>query len=296
MGDTRTLVRFALSRLSAAGRDLVSAEDLIVVGADTISGEYEHRFLAARVEALNRAAAAGRSAKLVNCSVSRKPSQLSVRILRRLHSEVEVWARDRSSRRRLAELLERPIALLPDVGCLVEAGPSGAFLPPSDEPFAVFVPNAHFSAYLGVPEDALVAAWAEVVRALPMPVVLLPHDIRDFPGDIALSARLSALTGAPLYVPRDVGDAKDVLARASLCISARMHAAVGALSSGTPTVGLEYLDKFGGQFDWYGSLGSCVPEGEVCDVASILGAVSELLGREPAPPVAAAAWFADGWL
>jgi polysaccharide pyruvyl transferase WcaK-like protein len=294
--DARTIVGCAVSRLNGHGRSRAQEADLVVVGADTISGDYEHRFLAARVEALNRAAAAGRSAKLVNCSISRAPSTLSVRLLRRLRQDVEVWARDRPAQARISALLSRPVALAPDVGCLVAPRGSGAFRAPGDEPFAVFVPNAHFSTYVGLDEAALIDAWSEVIRALPMRVVVLPHDVREFPGDVALARRLAAAAGAPLYQPVDVHDAKDVLARASLCVSARMHACVGALSSGTPTVGLEYLEKFRGQFDWYGSLGRAVPEDAVADADAIGRAVAEVLERDRERWAVPSEWFAESWL
>ncbi|MCU1473163.1 polysaccharide pyruvyl transferase family protein [Amnibacterium sp.] len=294
--DSHTIVRMALSRLNAHGRSRAQGADLIVVGADTISGDYEHRFLAARVEALNHASAAGRSAKLVNCSETRAPSTLSVRLLGGLRDDVEVWARDRDSQERLLALLDRPVALAPDVGCLVTPRGSGRFRPPSDGPFAVFVPNAHFSAHLGLDEGELIGAWRDVIRALPMPVVVLPHDVRGFPGDVDLARRLTAVSGAALHVPTDVHDAKDVLARASLVVSARMHACVGALSSGTPTVGLEYLEKFRGQFAWYGELGRTVPERAVCDPDEIGQAVSEVLQHDRERWTVPSDWFAESWL
>lgn len=294
--DARTIVGCAVSRLNSLGRRQVEEADLIVVGADTISGDYEHRFLAARVEALNRAAASGRSAKLVNCSVSREPSPLSVRLLRRLRRDVEVWARDLHAQARLAAVLDRSIGLAPDVGCLVAPRDSGTFAASGNEAFAVFVPNAHFSKYLGLEEGAILGAWSEAIRSLPLPVVVLPHDVRKFPGDVELARRLAAGSGARLHLPVDVHDAKDVLARASLCVSARMHACVGALSSGTPTVGLEYLEKFRGQFAWYGALGVTVPEAAVCDAVAIGRAAAQVLEREHRRWSVPSDWFAESWL
>ena len=296
--DSTSMVTLASSRLTEAGRTRIESADLIVIGADTISGDYEHRFLGSRVESLNLAVQSGHSGKLVNSSVTARPTPLSTRILRRLDDRVEVWARDRPSQHALEESLGRRVGLSPDVGCLVAARDAGAFDPDARYPergFAVVVPNAHFSTHLRLDERAIIDAWSSMAKALPLPVVVMPHDLRAFPGDVELARRLAAASDAALYVPADAADAKHVLSRAALCVSARMHACVGALSSGTPTVGLEYLDKFRGQFDWYGALGRVVRQQDVGDASAIVGAVASL-GAPVEQWTVPEDWFKRCWL
>ncbi|MDQ1530185.1 MAG: hypothetical protein QOE37_290, partial [Microbacteriaceae bacterium] len=296
--DGEAAVTLASARLNRHGRAALTAADLVIVGADTIGGDYEHRSLAAKVEALNRAAAAGRAAKLVNSSVPASPTALSVRILRNLDAGVEVWARDRPSQSLLGELLERRVRVAPDIGALLT--PTSAPRRPVPHPsgYAVFVPNAHFHTHHGLDRAALLAAWVRAVRLIgaTVPVIVMPHETRPFPGDIAMAEDLAAGSGARLYRPADAADAKALLAGAAVCVSARLHACLGALSTGTPTLGLEYLDKFRGQFAWFGDRGRVLPFETTRDAERIGTEADALLRLAPGEAPEIDGWYDDSWL
>lgn len=243
---------------------------LVVIGADTLAGDYELALLATRVRMLNVAAAAGHPAALVNFSLPTTVHPAAGRILRSLDPAVVVRARDSLSAQRAADLLGRTVPCTPDIAALLPpasrpVGASGASGVLAAAP-VVFVPNAHLGGMYGVGTGHLVALWRDLGRSMRengdhRPVEVVVHDIRDSVGDVALGRRIvDALAEvgveATLTVPATAAEAKAAIAAADHCVSARMHACVAALSSGVPTVGVGYVGKFSGQFDWYGDLGS----------------------------------------
>ncbi|WP_291478537.1 glycosyltransferase [Corynebacterium sp.] len=248
-------------------RELASGP-LVVIGADTLAGDYELALLATRVRMLNVAAAAGHAAALVNFSLPATVHPAAARILRRLDRSVVVRARDALSARRAADILGREVPCTPDIAALLEPAP-GTGRPVEDgvrKAPVVFVPNAHLGGMYGVGTDHLVTLWQELGRRMReqgdgRPVEVVVHDVRDSVGDVELGRRIVGALAevgvdATMTVPATAAEAKAAIAAAAYCVSARMHACVAALSSGVPTVGIGYVGKFSGQFDWYGDLGS----------------------------------------
>ncbi len=242
-------------------RELASGP-LVVIGADTLAGDYELALLATRVRMLNVAAAAGHPAALVNFSLPTTVHPAAARILRGLEPAVVVRARDHLSAQRATEILGRTVPSTPDIAALLPPAPRHER---SAAP-VVFVPNAHLGGMYGVGTEHLVTLWRDLghrmrERGDDRPVEVVVHDVRDSVGDVALGRRIvEALAevgvDATLTVPATAAEAKAAIAAADHCVSARMHACVAALSSGVPTVGIGYVGKFSGQFDWYGDLGS----------------------------------------
>lgn len=262
--------------------DRIADGPLVVIGADTLAGDYELALLATRVRLLNLAAAAGHPAALVNFSLPSTVHPDARRILRRLDEVVQVRARDKASAQRAEEILGRDVPTSPDIAALLE--PSAPADPGFTGHMVAFVPNAHLGGMYGVSTDQLVSLWRDVARLLVdrdpgLSVDVVVHDIRDSVGDIDLGRKIvDALTHegirTSLVVPESAAAAKAVLARAQVCVSARMHAGVAALSSGVPTVGIGYVGKFSGQFAWYGRLGEVVEYRPDLSAGEIAGAVS----------------------
>jgi len=247
-----------LSQLSRADR-------IVVLGADSIDGAYGIRSISQRVSLLNVAVAQGRSAELANFSFRKNASQDALAALRQLDPRVRLTARDRNSQERIIAALRRDVGVFPDVAAYMQ--PSST--PTVDEladwigsrgrPTAVLVPNTHLAAFNGTGHEEVRRRFASYVSALNeagFAVVVLAHDIREEPGDVALSQDLVAGTDPQtcrVAVPRNAQEAKGMLGAASVVVTARMHAGVAALSQGIPCVGLDYVDKFTGQFEWYGA-------------------------------------------
>lgn len=88
-------------------------------------------------------------------------------------------------------------------------------------------------------------------------VTLLPHvlDSHDADNDVPVSRALQDEYDGRigLHVPRDLDDARSVIAGAELVIGARMHACLNALSTGTPAIAMAYSRKFQplmSELDW----------------------------------------------
>ncbi|KOV12352.1 hypothetical protein ADK60_32110 [Streptomyces sp. XY431] len=116
--------------------------------------------------------------------------------------------------------------------------------------------------------DALTRLADTLWRLRCRPLVLVPHchDSREHNDDRLLARQIAArLPGVPVHVLDADGtgasDYKAVLGGAELVISERLHASIGALSSGTPAVALGHSPKFHGVLaDTYGP---AVPAGDV---------------------------------
>ena len=269
--------------LNRRARDEFGSRDLLVIGADTIGGDYLHGFIGYRTAALSQAVHNGRRAKLVNFSFGSHPTSTAVSLLRSLPEQVELWARDSASRERAANALDREIGLAPDIGALtraVETAASEAFLARLvGKQFVVLVPNAHFATKGWLSRAEVVRNWVELAVKLgkTYSVVILPHDVRKRPGDVALANEITNelvdKVDVSVFVPSSAGEAKRILEQSAAVVSARMHACVGALSSGVPCIGIEYLGKFIGQFEWYGHLGSVIPLNESANSEHIVDLV-----------------------
>ncbi|MEE1786953.1 polysaccharide pyruvyl transferase family protein [Streptomyces sp. SP17BM10] len=116
--------------------------------------------------------------------------------------------------------------------------------------------------------DALTRLTDTLWRVRRQPLVLVPHchDSREHNDDRLLARQIAArLPDVPVHVLDAAGtgaaDYKAVLGGAELVVSERLHASIGALSSGTPAVALGHSPKFHGVLaDTYGP---GVPAGDV---------------------------------
>ncbi|MBH0008131.1 polysaccharide pyruvyl transferase family protein [Salinibacterium sp. SWN1162] len=273
--------------LRKRGQMQFAGADLYAIGADTISGDYLHGYLALQVAALSQSARAGNRAALVNFSITPAPSRVALRLLRSLPREVELWARDELSQERAQRLLGREVGVAPDIGALAPKISSRRTKDAVDAmgPYICLSPNAHFQTLGWYSRDELIDFWSRVAAEFlaDYEVLLLPHDLRARPGDVELCGEIAAAVGVQsgrsltVFTPESAGEAKAVLGGAEGVVSGRMHACVGALASGVPTVGLEYLGKFSGQFTWFGPLGRVFPLEQSVEVEQTTAALRELI-------------------
>lgn len=251
---------------------------LAVIGADSIDGAYGVRGVTRKVSALNVFAKQGRPAHLINFSLRAVQDPLIVPILRSLHPDVTVTARDPLSQARAREVFQRPVGCEPDAALFLEPRETAATVEVREEitsrtsngerRVAALIVNAHlaqlYSANIG-DDSGYFATIAQRLIDAGYLVTIFAHDIRDNPGDAALVAEVAAaLPSADVisYVAPTAREAKAVLAAMSLVVTARMHGAVGSLSSHVPTIGLDYVDKFVGQFSWYNQEQLVIPWAE----------------------------------
>lgn len=284
-----------------------AGRSVYVIGADTVGGDYLHGFLGYRVRALTISANAERDARLVNFSFGKNPTPTAVRLLRSLPEEVELWARDVDSQSRASTVLGRQVYAAPDVAALMaplETVRGVEFVARMEGPYVVLVPNAHFMTMGWRDSEVVVEDWVEVALGLiesGYQIALVPHDVRERPGDVQLAGEIQVRLNhkgvrSSVYVPKSAPDAKYVISHASGVVSARMHGCVAALSMAVPTVGIEYLDKFRGQFEWYKGLGVVVDMDRVDRAVPLLTELQELQESGASAPHKRIGWRDYGWL
>ncbi len=128
-------------------------------------------------------------------------------------------------------------------------------LDPGD-PYVCVAPSQGVTRFSTVSEHAHATALRRLVCGLAeqwqVPVLLVPHchDSRPHNDDRILAERLAAECALPqvIAVAGELGatDYKDILGGAALVVAERLHAAIGALSSGVPAVAIGHSQKFNG--------------------------------------------------
>lgn len=230
--------------------------DVVVVGADTISGAYETSYLSTRVRLLKEAANNGRVSMLTNFSFPSDPTWVSVHLLKQLDNRTAFWARDDISRRRFLEIVGYQSQVAPDIAAAMRIP---CRITKNANNIAVIVPNSHFETTLHLNKAELLQRWiqtAELCAKHFEHVIITVNDIRPEVGDLQLAREIQqslSTLGAEieLVFPHDAVHAKQIYGMAKVLVSGRMHAGVAGLSLGVATLGIEYLGKFEGQFDWY---------------------------------------------
>lgn len=188
-----------------------------------------------------------------------------------LRRAAQVWTRDRRCVPIVEALAGRTPQVSPDVAfTLAPIRPADVPLEPPgralDDEVIVGINVSgllYMGGYTGVNMFGLRASYRDVIERVvitllertPAAILIVPHTFgaemeeaagaalqasvaARYPGRVArLAARLSA------------GEVKWVIGRTHFFIGARMHACIGALSQGIPTVGLGYSDKFLGVFE-----------------------------------------------
>jgi polysaccharide pyruvyl transferase WcaK-like protein len=122
--------------------------------------------------------------------------------------------------------------------------------------YVCVAPSQGITRFSALEEQEHVAALLRLVTGLvetrQVPVLLVPHchDSRAHNDDRILAARIATESGIPQVMavpgPLNAADYKGILARADLVIAERLHAAIGALSSGVPAVAIGHSQKFNG--------------------------------------------------
>ncbi|MEV7955317.1 polysaccharide pyruvyl transferase family protein [Streptomyces sp. NPDC088141] len=125
-----------------------------------------------------------------------------------------------------------------------------------DDPYICLAPSQGITRFSALEEaqhvTALTRLATALVRTWKMPVVLIPHchDSRPHNDDRILTAHIAEAAGTPqvMALPGALtaSDYKGVLSHAELVISERLHAAIGALSSGVPAIAIGHSHKFNG--------------------------------------------------
>ncbi|WP_423494741.1 polysaccharide pyruvyl transferase family protein [Microbacterium esteraromaticum] len=235
----------------------------------------------------------GGTSHLANFSLMETPPRDAVRILRTLDARVRVSVRDRLSKVRAERLLGRVVEAAPDVAQYLQPSWSDGPLRARElvdllrarGPVVALVPNAHYGALFGANERIALAFRALVPTLIDRgySVLVLAHDLRSSPDDPSLMNMMVKDQDPSLvrsFLPRTAAQAKAVLGLVDGVITGRMHAAVAAMSQDIPTVGLDYVDKFVGQFEWFGRESAVVPWQSLFEPAALVEMLQSSMATE----------------
>ncbi|WP_296750911.1 polysaccharide pyruvyl transferase family protein [Thiobacillus sp.] len=245
---------------------------LFVMGADILDGKYGAALVQRIVGYCNHSVQLGIPATTLGFSFNRQPRRPAVHALARLHPKVTVNVRDQPSLDRFARIVGIPASLCAD---------SAFLMPPADDadpeaeawiaamratgriPVGVNL-NAHAlaPAIAQAGMDALIAHIAKLLgragEQFGLAYMLIPHDLKRQSADaVMLQALASQLQqrGFPhlRYTPVERPDEiKRLAGLLDLVITGRMHLAIAALGSATPTLSIAYQDKFEGLYQHVG--------------------------------------------
>nr|WP_231134676.1 polysaccharide pyruvyl transferase family protein [Motilibacter deserti] len=311
-----------LGGAGSVGARLVRGADAVldVSGGDSFAGTYgEFRFRTVLLPKL-LALQAGRPLVLLPQTYGPFPDPAmrakAARVVRAAHA---AWARDSDSHDALRELLgdeydpqrhrlgvDMAFALpvrRPDdaVADAVERFVDGDGAPVAGVNVSGLLyndPTAAARYGLSVDYPAVVRAFVERLCAAGARVLLVPHVLGPA-GLVGPDAPVESDTGACLHLaaqlperwrdrvhvvtgPMDATQAKWVISRTSWFTGARMHATIGALSSGVPTAALAYSMKFRGVFASVGAAAGVVDARRVDDATALDALLASWEARDSA--------------
>ncbi|MDV6314520.1 polysaccharide pyruvyl transferase family protein [Gordonia amicalis] len=279
VSNWRDLVRFC--------RLLKNANQVYLVGADTLDGAYNELASVNRLRVAQLSALCGVQTRILGSSWNENPK---LRCRKQLQScaraGAEICLRDPVSYRRVAETGIRDPIITADIVFTLAPDPSSSFN-------SVYSPNTYCvvnaSGLVGKLVQDQTSAYTELVSSLldrHLSVVLVPHVIRDGGDDLATLREIyngfkdnpSVTLVDRLIKPTDV---LSLVSEARLVVTGRMHLAVMSLRSGTPAVTVATQGKVEGLLESFDSLDLLV-RSESGDLSSLRETVDRVFAAEPA--------------
>lgn len=255
------------STLAAAIKLLGEFSHSMLVGADCIDGTYNPGSITRRIALLDEHAKIGGDARILGASFSDQPNEYAVEVLRALDPRVAINARDPVSRTRMQNVVRNEIWQTADMAFLTEpdstdSSVSAAFafteLQRSEQRRVVGVMVNHV---VDQKFDKFTDAHVPLLNRLideGISILLVPHDSRGERSDRVLLSelmqrmdttqrqRIHLLDNAP------PGAVQAALTSLDAVITSRMHAAILAMSVGTPAISFVYQGKFEGLYKLLG--------------------------------------------
>jgi polysaccharide pyruvyl transferase WcaK-like protein len=243
------------------------AHCVYALGADVIDGRYGMSTVRFQHLILRQAILAGVPAVLCGFSISEKPDPEAVDLFKTLPYSVRICIRDPVSLSRFEKLTSRQALLVSDLAFMLNADLTSARVKSTYSWInsrrrigrkSIIAINVNKLTCEGWQSNAIVDYWAAVITKLfdsrdDLAVLLLAHDFRGTDSDGNLHARIKSsldsanrayVTCSPSQI--SAAEAKAIVANTDLCITGRMHLAIGALSFFVPTFCFAYAGKFEG--------------------------------------------------
>lgn len=245
--------------------------DVYLIGADCLDGAYWRRQTIQMLRFMILAGVAGCRGRILGFSYNGSKDAVIRRELNKASSYCTLCARDHISHRRLSEFVSKSPVIVTDLAFLVDA--SAFPIPDSDVSIhqtlenwkkegatlvAVNICGWHWENPEVYVNRISIYIFALAKRNPMIRFLLLAHDNRE--GRISDGHALSLLSDQ-LDIFRDRVmlcnslqsgiQAKQLVRRADVLLTGRMHLGIAALSQGIPTVSLMYQGKFEGLYDHY---------------------------------------------
>ncbi|UUL82373.1 polysaccharide pyruvyl transferase family protein [Sphingomonas qomolangmaensis] len=239
----------------------------MLVGADCIDGTYNPGSITRRMVLLDEHARIGGDARILGSSFSTKPHAEAIRTLRHLASNVCINARDPVSRERLQAAAGRVVRQTADLAFLTM--PAGDDAIPDDTRNFLEAQAAAKRPMIGLNINANIdrtvvgytSAHDNFLRRLlgeGYSVLLVPHDNRGQRSDETLLSELQlrldpdSAKHVHLLNAHEPSFVRQVLSKLEAIVTGRMHAAILAMSAGTPAISFVYQGKFEGLYQLIG--------------------------------------------
>jgi polysaccharide pyruvyl transferase WcaK-like protein len=247
-------------------------DSFYIIGADLIDGYYFSPvscflFFLARLAAILKV-----DAHIVSASFNDNPPSDVKKSLAALPSTVRLHLRDKFSAERVKAIVKRPVYYSADVafGLVPEETPTSQSMTnwiarQRNQRRQILVLNVNMlpigKQYPGKEKQYLDQwhAWTLGMLGSQCSILFISHDYRGEWGDQIAAEKLygqltESMKGFCLLPDKNLhaAEIKDIVRKADLVVTGRMHLAIGALGSGIPVVGYAYQSKFEGIFDLFG--------------------------------------------
>jgi polysaccharide pyruvyl transferase WcaK-like protein len=282
-------------------RALLNMDAFFVMGTDMLDGHYTEWHTAGLLTIGAQAAFSRVPTNVVGFSLKERPKASAIRGLRRISAlpGVTTCVRDSVSLQRFRQAVGERAILTADPAFLLQPDPG-------KHPMRTWIAerraegrqmlglnlSSHvYDALLPQDRDRILATIVQSVAALsarhgPVAVVLIPHDIRPNFDDVALCEALGQRLGcakgveaAVMGPPYRAGLIKSLSGAMDVILSSRMHLAIAALGSGTPTACITYQGKFEGLYQHFGVEGCTIAPDKAMDPATLNAFLASLAER-----------------
>jgi polysaccharide pyruvyl transferase WcaK-like protein len=289
---------FARPRLTgwlSLSRAALRFDRMMFIGTDVFDGSYSDPGCWVRL--MRAANFLGMQTRVVSFSCSASPKASAVQTLRRLPNTTRLLSRDSRSQTRVESLLGRSVEPCADLAFLLRPGS----IPPDrlvDRPGLFHAqgqriglnvnPNLLKQAAGLTVEESVEAASILVdalVCELQLSVILIPHDLRGQPNELALAHMIVASVPASvaercaISTATSAAGAKALASSLDLVVTGRMHLAVAALGVATPVLCASYQDKVEGLFERCGVPELVFPPSLFIEPSMILPLITHALKR-----------------
>lgn len=225
-------------------------EKVVIVGADVLDGYYSIYWSYFRLRMALLWVGQSINLKITPFSFNKKPSYISVRLIKSLAQYIPIYSRDSFSKKRLEDSgvnvqgLTDLAFLYSKTDFLCAARNSSGFVVINISPMMFGDSGVRLECI-----DALI----NIINSTNLKFKLLPHDSRPWSDDAALLRKIyekindnSRARVVFCEVPKSTLEVYRELNGASLVITGRMHLAIAALSNSKPIICYTYQDKFEG--------------------------------------------------